>query len=63
MDNAESTLREVRTILRQLLRVIDSALTDEQTKNEERMKKHLEAQGISVTDDAVPEPHLDDFEI
>lgn len=47
----EVELAEILKIVRQLERVIENSLKTEREKNEEKLKKQLEAQGIELVDD------------
>lgn len=45
----EQELRELLKLIRGVEHFIERCLRTEQEKNEERTRKHLEAQGITVT--------------
>lgn len=60
MTISENELRDILKIQRQLVRVLENALKSEQEKNEERLKRQLEASGIDVEYDTVE--FIDDCE-
>lgn len=51
MSISEIELRDILKIIRQLERVIEQALRSEEEKNEERLRKQLESQGIAISKD------------
>jgi hypothetical protein len=48
----ETEIRDILKIVRQLERVLEQALRSEVEKNEDRVRKQLEASGISIDSDS-----------
>lgn len=61
MSVSQEELREILKIIRQLEKVIEKALRTEEEKNEERIRKQLEASGISVTDVEMEPTYKEEF--